>query len=199
MRSLPGCSWASRCGFRASPVSGSRITSSRASATIRRIAAERAARVCGAIHGIPNYFFEWLHWFAYVALAAGSPLFWLSLHGTGGHVRFLRWISGIPFTEAQALRTRGEDYRALSGGDPAALSLVSKGASPLNSVNPLSLASPQPVSASPGVSAGPERGWLPDALIRHGIRRLCASRALGGICRRHRGTVGAVRGAPRSS
>ena len=24
---------------------------------------------------------------------------------------FLRWMSGIPFTEAQALRTRGEDYR----------------------------------------------------------------------------------------
>jgi steroid 5-alpha reductase family enzyme len=24
---------------------------------------------------------------------------------------FLRWISGVPYTEAQALRTRGEDYR----------------------------------------------------------------------------------------
>jgi steroid 5-alpha reductase family enzyme len=24
---------------------------------------------------------------------------------------FLRWLSGIPFTEAQALRTRGDDYR----------------------------------------------------------------------------------------
>jgi steroid 5-alpha reductase family enzyme len=24
---------------------------------------------------------------------------------------FLRWISGIPYTEAQALRTRGEEYR----------------------------------------------------------------------------------------
>jgi steroid 5-alpha reductase family enzyme len=24
---------------------------------------------------------------------------------------FLRWVSGIPFTEAQALRTRGADYR----------------------------------------------------------------------------------------
>ena len=26
--------------------------------------------------------------------------------------QFLRWISGIPFTEQQALRTRGDDYRA---------------------------------------------------------------------------------------
>jgi steroid 5-alpha reductase family enzyme len=25
---------------------------------------------------------------------------------------FLRWISGVPFTEAQALRSRGEEYRA---------------------------------------------------------------------------------------
>ncbi|MDT9121282.1 DUF1295 domain-containing protein, partial [Escherichia coli] len=24
---------------------------------------------------------------------------------------FLRWISGIPYTEAQALRTRGDEYR----------------------------------------------------------------------------------------
>jgi steroid 5-alpha reductase family enzyme len=24
---------------------------------------------------------------------------------------FLRWISGVPYTEAQALRTRCEDYR----------------------------------------------------------------------------------------
>jgi steroid 5-alpha reductase family enzyme len=59
----------------------------------------------------PNYFFEWLHWFAYVGLAVGSPLFWLSFSGPIVMYAFLRWISGIPFTEAQALRTRGEDYR----------------------------------------------------------------------------------------
>ncbi len=59
----------------------------------------------------PNYFFEWLHWFAYVGLAVGSPLFWLSFSGPAVMYAFLRWISGIPFTEAQALRTRGEDYR----------------------------------------------------------------------------------------
>ena len=59
----------------------------------------------------PNYFFEWLHWFAYVCLAVGSPLFWLSISGPVIMYAFLRWVSGIPFTEAQALRTRGEDYR----------------------------------------------------------------------------------------
>ncbi|MBS0217076.1 MAG: DUF1295 domain-containing protein [Proteobacteria bacterium] len=58
----------------------------------------------------PNYFFEWLHWFSYVLLAAGSPIAWLSWSGPIVMYAFLRWISGIPFTEAQALRTRGEDY-----------------------------------------------------------------------------------------
>ncbi|MFD0737775.1 DUF1295 domain-containing protein [Lysobacter koreensis] len=59
----------------------------------------------------PNYFFEWLHWFAYVFLAIGSPWWWLAWVGPLVMYVFLRWISGIPFTEAQALRTRGEDYR----------------------------------------------------------------------------------------
>lgn len=66
----------------------------------------------------PNYFFEWLHWFAYLALAVGSPLFWLSLSGPAVMYGFLRWISGIPFTEAQALRTRGEDYRRYQAQTP---------------------------------------------------------------------------------
>jgi steroid 5-alpha reductase family enzyme len=60
----------------------------------------------------PNYFFEWLHWLSYVLLAVGSPQAWLSWGGPVVMFVFLRWLSGIPFTEAQALRTRGEDYRA---------------------------------------------------------------------------------------
>jgi len=59
----------------------------------------------------PNYFFEWLHWFAYVLLAVGSPWWWLAWAGPVVMYVFLRWISGIPYTEAQALRSRGEDYR----------------------------------------------------------------------------------------
>ncbi|MGH8305474.1 MAG: DUF1295 domain-containing protein, partial [Steroidobacteraceae bacterium] len=59
----------------------------------------------------PNYFFEWLHWFTYVALAFGSPFAWYSLFGPLIMFVFLRWVSGIPHTEAQALRTRGADYR----------------------------------------------------------------------------------------
>ena len=59
----------------------------------------------------PNYFFEWLHWFTYVLLAVQSPLWWLAWSGPLVMYVFLRWVSGIPFTEAQALRSRGEDYR----------------------------------------------------------------------------------------
>jgi len=66
----------------------------------------------------PNYFFEWLHWFAYVAFAVGSPLAWLAWSGPVLMFLFLRFISGIPFTEAQALRTRGEDYRAYQRSTP---------------------------------------------------------------------------------
>ena len=60
----------------------------------------------------PNYFFEWCHWFAYVALAWGSPLAWMAWVGPVLMFVFLRWVSGIPFTEQQALRSRGEEYRA---------------------------------------------------------------------------------------
>jgi steroid 5-alpha reductase family enzyme len=59
----------------------------------------------------PNYFFEWLHWFTYVALAVGATAVWYSLSGPVLMYVFLRWISGVPYTEAQALRTRGDDYR----------------------------------------------------------------------------------------
>jgi steroid 5-alpha reductase family enzyme len=66
----------------------------------------------------PNYFFEWLHWFAYVCLAIGSPLWWLAWAGPLVMFVFLRWISGIPYTEAQALRTRGDDYRDYQRSTP---------------------------------------------------------------------------------
>jgi len=66
----------------------------------------------------PNYFFEWLHWLAYVLLAVGSPIAWLAWSGPLVMYVFLRWISGIPFTEAQALRTRGEDYARYQRSTP---------------------------------------------------------------------------------
>lgn len=60
----------------------------------------------------PNYFFEWLHWFAYPLLAIGAEHAWLALIGPLLMWLFLYRLTGIPYTEAQALRSRGEDYRA---------------------------------------------------------------------------------------
>ena len=58
----------------------------------------------------PNYFFEWVHWFAYVLLGSGSPLWLLTLLGPSLMFLFLFKITGIPYTEAQAVKSRGEDY-----------------------------------------------------------------------------------------
>jgi len=59
----------------------------------------------------PNYFFEWCHWWSYVAFAWGAPLFWISLLGPMGMLFFLLKVTGIPPTEARALATRGDAYR----------------------------------------------------------------------------------------
>ncbi len=66
----------------------------------------------------PNYFFEWLHWFAYAVLAIGAPLWWLAWSGPLVMYVFLRYLSGIPFTEAHALENRGDDYRAYQRSTP---------------------------------------------------------------------------------
>jgi steroid 5-alpha reductase family enzyme len=59
----------------------------------------------------PNYFFEWLHWWSYVALAIGSSYWWITLLAPAAMLYFLLRVTGIPPTEAQALASRGEDYR----------------------------------------------------------------------------------------
>jgi len=59
----------------------------------------------------PNYFFEWLHWCGYVVMGLGVPGGLLTLLNPAIMLVFLLKISGIPLAEAQALATRGEDYR----------------------------------------------------------------------------------------
>lgn len=58
----------------------------------------------------PNYFFEWLHWFAYpiLAMSVGMPLLWLYPMLMWA---FLHYLTGIPFSEQQALKHRGDNYR----------------------------------------------------------------------------------------
>lgn len=59
----------------------------------------------------PNYFFEWMHWWAYVLFAGGSLLAIPALMGPVLMLLFLYRITGIPYTEQQALKSRGEEYR----------------------------------------------------------------------------------------
>lgn len=59
----------------------------------------------------PNYFFEWLHWWAYPLLAFGADWGWLALSGPVLMYWLLVHVSGIPPLEAQMLRSRGAAYR----------------------------------------------------------------------------------------
>jgi steroid 5-alpha reductase family enzyme len=59
----------------------------------------------------PNYFFEWLVWVAYATFALASPWGPLALVCPAIMLYLLFRVTGIPATEAQALRSRGDDYR----------------------------------------------------------------------------------------
>lgn len=60
----------------------------------------------------PNYFFEWMHWFAYPVMGFGGPqAHWLWLAPVI-MLMFLMFFTGVPFAEQQALRSRGDSYRS---------------------------------------------------------------------------------------
>lgn len=59
----------------------------------------------------PNYFFEWLHWVFWALIAVGSPHGWIALAVPAFLLVLLFRVTGIPETEAQSLRSRGDDYR----------------------------------------------------------------------------------------
>lgn len=60
----------------------------------------------------PNYFFEWLIWVAYALYALGSPYGWIAIACPAAMLYLLFRVTGIPATEAQSLRSKGDDYRA---------------------------------------------------------------------------------------
>jgi steroid 5-alpha reductase family enzyme len=59
----------------------------------------------------PNYFGEWLMWCAFALLALSAPHGWTALAAPALLLFFILRVTGIPPTEAQALRSRGEEYR----------------------------------------------------------------------------------------
>ncbi|MBI3884962.1 MAG: DUF1295 domain-containing protein [Opitutae bacterium] len=83
-------------------------------AAFKRDSANRG-RVCDA--GLwrcsrhPNYFFEWLIWVAFFVFALGSPHGWVGAVGPVSILYLLLRVTGIPLTEAQALRSKGDAYR----------------------------------------------------------------------------------------
>jgi len=60
----------------------------------------------------PNYFFEWLIWIAFALFASASPWGWIAFACPAAMLYLLFRVTGIPPNEAQAVRSRGEDYRA---------------------------------------------------------------------------------------
>ena len=62
----------------------------------------------------PNYFFEWVGWLAYPAIALSPDYLWgwATLLAPAFMYWILVHVTGIPPLEAQMLRSRGERYRA---------------------------------------------------------------------------------------
>ncbi len=59
----------------------------------------------------PNYFFEWLIWVSFALFASASPWGWIGFLSPALILYFLLKVTGIPATEAQSLRSRGEEFR----------------------------------------------------------------------------------------
>ena len=96
---------------------GSLVGESAADAQLARFKANpaNAGRVCRDglwnLSRHPNYFFEWLVWCAFALFALDAPYGVTSLVSPALMLFFLLRVTGIPATEAQALRSKGEEYR----------------------------------------------------------------------------------------
>lgn len=75
---------------------------------------ENQNRICNA--GLwrysrhPNYFFEWLAWVAFFIFAMGSPWGFLTVFSPLVVLFLLLKVTGIPPTEEEALKTKGDAY-----------------------------------------------------------------------------------------
>ena len=89
-------------------------TADRQLAAFKKVPASKG-KVCSA--GLwnysrhPNYFFEWLMWMSYFVFALGSPYGWLAAISPLSILYLLLKLTGIPATEEQSLRSKGDAYR----------------------------------------------------------------------------------------
>lgn len=58
----------------------------------------------------PNYFFEWLIWCAFALVAFSAPHGWIAFSAPALMLLFILRFTGIPPTEARALRSRPDAY-----------------------------------------------------------------------------------------
>lgn len=93
---------------------GETIADAQLGAFKRRL--DRTERVC--TRGLwrysrhPNYFFEWLTWVGLALFAFPANFGWLAAACPIAILYLLFRVTGIPATEAQALRSKGDAYRA---------------------------------------------------------------------------------------
>lgn len=59
----------------------------------------------------PNYFFEWMIWVSYFVFASTSPLGYLTFYCPLIMLYLLFKVTGIPATEEQSIRSKGDLYR----------------------------------------------------------------------------------------
>lgn len=59
----------------------------------------------------PNYFFQSLLWIAYFIFALSAPLGWIAVISPAIILYLLFNVTGIPATEEQSLRSKGDKYR----------------------------------------------------------------------------------------
>ncbi|MFI5160705.1 MAG: DUF1295 domain-containing protein [Sphingobacteriales bacterium] len=59
----------------------------------------------------PNYFFQWLMWMSYFVFALGSPYGYLAIISPAIILYLLLKVTGIPITEEQSIRSKGDAFR----------------------------------------------------------------------------------------
>ena len=58
----------------------------------------------------PNYFFQWLMWMSYFVFALASPYGYLAIISPAIILYLILKVTGIPMTEEQSIRSKGEAY-----------------------------------------------------------------------------------------
>ncbi len=67
----------------------------------------------------PNYFFEWLVWVSFAVVASGAQYGYAGFLSPALMLYFLLRVTGIPATEEQAVRSKGDKYREYQRTTPA--------------------------------------------------------------------------------